>query len=306
MLILVGKIGVIINATAGSAKGHELANQISTIFERNGLQTRIEVANGKQIPAIARAMRDERYDVIVAAGGDGTVSSVAAQIVGCDVALGVLPLGTLNHFARDLGVSLNLEEAASVICSGEVRVVDVASVNERIFINNSSLGLYADQVRLRQVWRKRIGRWPALILASIVTLARFRFLRVTAQFDGKSINRRCPLTLISNNEYKLEPGNLTERKQLDGGLLGVYLLRDEGRAGLLRVTLHSFVHRLEEAESFENHTTAKVIITMKKKRIHVALDGEVCKLRSPLRYSSMPGGLRVVAPKRETIENPAP
>ena len=300
------KIGIIINETAGSAKGQELANQINAIFERNGMQARIEVVNGKQIPAIARTMRDEHYDVIVAAGGDGTVSSVAAQIVGCDIALGILPLGTLNHFARDLGISLNLEEAAAAICSGEVKTVDVASVNEKIFINNSSLGLYADQVRLRQVWRKRIGRWPALILASIVTLARFRFLRVTAKFNGKSVSRHCPLTLISNNEYRLEPGNLTERKQLDGGRLGIYLLRDEGRAGLLRIALHSFVHKLEEAASFENATAAEVIITMKQKRIHVALDGEVCKLNSPLRYSSIPGSLRVVASKSEDMQNPAP
>ena len=299
MLILVRKIGIIINATAGSARGQELASEISAIFERKSVRARIEIANGKQVPAIARSMRDERYDVIVAAGGDGTVNSVAAQIVGCDVVLGVLPLGTLNHFARDLGIALDLEEAANTICSGEVRAVDVASVNEKIFINNSSLGLYADQVRLRQVWRKRIGRWPALILASIVTLARFRFLRVTANFNGKSLSRRCPLTLISNNEYKLEPGNLTERKQLDGGLLGVYLLRDEGRAGLLRIALHSFRYKLEEAASFENATAAEVIVTMKRKRIHVALDGEVCKLNFPLRYSSMPGSLRVVAPKRE-------
>ena len=306
MLILVQKIGVIINATAGAAKGQELASQINSIFESNGMQARIEIVNGKQLPAMARTMRDERYDVIVAAGGDGTVSSVAAQIVGYDVALGVLPLGTLNHFARDLGIALDLKEAAAAICSGEVKTVDVASVNEKIFINNSSLGLYADQVRLRQVWRKRIGRWPALILASIVTLARFRFLRVIAKFNGRSVSRHCPLMLISNNEYKLEPGNLTERKQLDGGLLGIYLLRDEGRAGLLRIALHSFVHKLEEAASFENATAAEVIITMKHKRIHVALDGEVYKLHSPLRYSSMPGSLRVVAPKREGVENPAP
>ena len=306
MLNLVKKVGVIINKTAGSSRGQELENQISAIFERNGIQAQIKVVNGKQIPAIARTMRDERYDVIVAAGGDGTVSSVASQIVGCDVALGVMPLGTLNHFARDLGIPLILEEAAAVICSGEVKTVDVASVNEKIFINNSSLGLYADQVRLRQVWRKRIGRWPALILASIITLARFRFLRVTAKFNGKRVSRRCPLALISNNEYKLEPGNLTERKQLDGGLLGIYLLRDEGRAGLLRIVLHSFVHKLEEASSFEHDTAAAVVITMRRKRIHVALDGEVCKLRSPLRYSSMFGSLRVVVPKSEEMQNPAP
>lgn len=306
MLILVQKIGIIINATAGSAKGKELASQIGAIFERNGAQARIKVANGKQISAISRAMRDKHYDLIVAAGGDGTVSTIASQIVESDVALGVLPLGTLNHFARDLGIPLNLEEAAAVICSGEVRAVDVGSVNEKFFINNSSLGLYADQVRLRQIWRERIGRWPALILASIITLARYRHLRITANFNGKRVSRHCPLALISNNMYKLEPGNLTERKQLDGGLLGIYLLRDEGRTGLLRIALHSFVQRLEEASSFEHDTATEVVITMRRKRIHVALDGEVCKLNAPLRYASILGGLRVITPKREQAQNPVP
>jgi YegS/Rv2252/BmrU family lipid kinase len=306
MLILMQKIGIIINATAGSSKGKELASRISAIFERNGVQARIKVANGKQISAIARAMRDKHYDLIVAAGGDGTVSTVASQIVECDVVLGVLPLGTLNHFARDLGIPLDLEEAADAICRGEVRAVDIGSVNEKFFINNSSLGLYADQVRLRQVWRKRIGRWPALIVASIVTLVRYRHLRITANFNGQSVSRHCPLALISNNEYRLEPGNLTERKQLEGGLLGIYLLRDEGRMGLLRIAMHSFVQRLEEASSFEHDTSAEVIITMRRKRIHVALDGEVCKLNSPLRYSSMHGGLRVITPKREQAQNPLP
>jgi YegS/Rv2252/BmrU family lipid kinase len=291
------KIGVIINSTAGSAVDREFADQISAVFDRNGAQARVELANGKEVPVIARAMRDEGYNCIVAAGGDGTISAVASQIVGQDVALGVLPLGTLNHFAHDLGIPVDLEEAVSAICSGEVKAVDVGSVNANYFINNSSLGLYADQARLRQVWRPRIGRWLALILASIVTLTRYRFLRVTASFDGKTISRRCPLVLVSNNEYKLEPGNLTGRKRLDGGLLGIYLLRDEGRLGLLRIALHSLWFKLEEAESFENDTAASVIISTRQKRIRVALDGEVWKLAAPLRYLSMPGGLRVMTPK---------
>jgi YegS/Rv2252/BmrU family lipid kinase len=300
MLILMRNIGIIINATAGSAKGKELASQIRAIFERNGAQVQIEVADGKQIITVARAMRDKHYDVIVAAGGDGTVSTVASQLVECDVVLGVLPLGTLNHFARDLGMPLDLEEAAAAICSGEMRTVDVGSVNEKVFINNSSLGLYADQVRLRQVWRKRIGRWPSLMLASIITLARYRHMRITAKFNGKSVGRRCPLVLISNNEYKLEPGNLSERKQLDGGLLGIHLLRDEGRMGLLRIALHSFVRKLEEASNFEHDTATEVVVTTRRKRVHVALDGEVWKFHSPLRYSSMRGALRVIAPQAQS------
>jgi diacylglycerol kinase family enzyme len=291
------KMAVIINCAAGSAAGKELADKVCALFDLNGARARVELAVGKEVPVIARAMRDEGYDCIIAAGGDGTVSAVASQIVGSEVALGVLPLGTLNHFARDLGIPLGLEEAVSAIFSGEVKAVDMGSVNERFFINNSSLGLYADQARLRQVWRARIGRWPALILASIVTLTRYRFLRVTARFNDSSVSRRCPLVLVSNNEYKLEPGNLAERKRLDGGLLGIYLLRDEGRLGLLRTALRSLVLRLEEAESFENDRAAQVIISTRQRRIRVALDGEVWKLDGPLRYASMPGSLRVIAPK---------
>lgn len=292
------KIVVILNATAGSVKDKELTSRISKAFERNGAQARIEVASGKQIAPIAQAMRDEHYDVIVAAGGDGTVSTVASQIVAYDTVLGVLPMGTLNHFARDLGIPLDLEEAVAAVCLGEVSAVDVGSVNEKFFINNSSLGLYADQARLRQVWRPRVGRWLALILASIVTLSRYRFLRVTVELNDKPISRRCPLVLVSNNEYKLEPGNLTQRKQLDGGALGLYMLRDEGRMGLLRIALRSLVFNLEDVEGFEHDTAAKITITTRQRRIRVALDGEAYKLAAPLRYRLVPRGLRVITPQK--------
>jgi len=293
------KTGVIINVSAGSVTRQEVAEAVRRAFERHGVQARVEVASGDKLPEVARAMRDDAYDCIVAGGGDGTVSTVAAQLVGHRTALGVLPLGTLNHFARDLGMPLDIEDAVAEICSGEVRAVDVASVNGKVFINNSSLGLYPDQARLRQVWRARIGRWPALILASIVVLTRFPFLRVIAEFNGKRLSRRCPMMLVSNNEYKLEPGKLTERPRLDCGVLGIYLLRNEGRTGLLRIALHSLVYSLEEAASFENDRASEIVVTTHRKKIRVALDGEVYKLDTPLRYRSRPASLRVIAPKKQ-------
>src|SRR5215210_2253224 len=186
------KIGVIINVSAGSSAGEQLSDKIEELFSRHGAQVQVELAHGSRVRDMARRMRDERFDVVVAAGGDGTASTVAAELIESDAALGVLPLGTLNHFARDLGLPLNLEEAAEAICSGEVSAIDVASVNERIFINNSSLGMYPDQARLRQEWRAKIGRWPAMIVASFIVLVRFPFLRVTAEFNGQRISRRCP------------------------------------------------------------------------------------------------------------------
>jgi YegS/Rv2252/BmrU family lipid kinase len=292
------KIGVIINVSAGSVTGQNIADAVRAAFEQHGVQARVEVAGGNKLPQTARAMRDEGFDYIVAGGGDGTVSTVAAELVGHRAALGVLPLGTLNHFARDIGMPLDIEGAVAEISSGEVRAVDVASVNGKVFINNSSLGLYPDQARLRHKWRARFGRWLALIFASIVVMTRYPFLRVIAEFNGKRIKRRCPMLLVSNNEYKLQPGKLTERERLDEGMLGIYLLRHEGRTGLLRIALHSLIYSPEEAASFENDRAAEAVVTTRRKKVHVALDGEVYKLNSPLRYKSLPASLNVVAPKK--------
>lgn len=138
-----------------------------------------------------------------------------------------------------------------------------------------------------------------MIIASIIVLTRFPFLRVIAEFNGKRISRRCPMILVSNNEYKLEPGKLTARERLDKGVLGVYLLRDEGRTGLLRIALHSLAYKLEEASSFENDIATEVVVATRRRRIRVALDGEVYKFDTPLRYTTMPASLRVMVPKKQ-------
>jgi diacylglycerol kinase family enzyme len=302
-----GKIGVIVNANAGSALGQRFCEDITELFQRHGAQADVRlVTKGARLRKAARDLREEGFDTIVASGGDGTVSAVASELVGTGVRLGVLPLGTLNHFARDLGVPLELDEAIKVVCSGDLKRVDVGAVNGLTFINNSSLGLYPDQVRVREKWRPRLGKWLAMLIASLVVLTRFPLLRVTAEFGGARIKRRCPLVLIGNNAYKLEPRDFIQRERLDCGRLGVYFLRDEGRAGLLRLALHSLVFRLDEDASFENYTVDRILLATGRRRIRVALDGEVSKLRSPLRYNSVPGGLHVIVPKQLSVAGELP
>ena len=290
------KVGVIINVSAGAAEGERMIDAIKALFERHGAQPLVEIAPGKRLCDVAHRMRTEQFDVVVAAGGDGTASAVASVLAGSETALGVLPMGTLNHFARDIGIPLDTEEAIAAICSGESRSIDAASVNGKLFINNSSLGLYPDQARLRQKWRGRIGRWPALILASIVVLTRFPFLRIFAKINGRTVSRRCPMMLVSNNRYSLEPGRLAERERMDEGVLGVYLLKDEGRAGLLRIALHSLIYSPEEASSFESDVAREVTVRTRRRRVRVALDGEVFQFVTPLEFKAVPGALRVIAP----------
>ncbi|HVF90298.1 MAG TPA: diacylglycerol kinase family protein [Blastocatellia bacterium] len=290
-------IGVILNSKAGSEIDPGVGETLAEAFARHGARAEVRFVEGARIRETAREMRDAGIEVIVAGGGDGTVSAVASQLVGYDTRFGVLPFGTLNHFARDLGLPLELDLAIETICSGDSRQVDVGMVNELTFINNSSLGLYPDQVRAREKWRPRVGKWPALIIASLIVLARFPFLRITADFDGKRIKRRCTLIVIGNNEYKLEPRDFIQRERLDGGQLGVYFLKDEGRAGLIRLALHSLVYRLDEASNFESHSAREIFLKTRRRSIRVALDGEVYKLKTPLRYRSVPGGLSVMVPK---------
>ncbi len=294
------RIAAILNSTAGSRLGEAQAGQIAAAFEKRGVAAHIlREKDGSKLRRVAGSLLSQGFDTLVAGGGDGTVSAVAAEVVKRDATLGVLPLGTLNHFAKDLGVPLDIEEAIEIICAGETRLVDVGSVNDHSFINNSSLGLYPDQVRVRQKWRDKLGKWPAMIIASFIVLTRFPYLRIVAELNGERVVRRCPMVLISNNRYELDPRSLGRRTELDGRVLGLYLLRDEGRAGLLRVVLHSLVYRPEDATSFENYSAAEIKISTRRRRIRVALDGEVFKLTSPLYYSTVPGRLRVLAPKRD-------
>lgn len=293
---LMKRVGVIINAGAGAAEGERMIDALKVLFEKHGVSPQIEIAPGKRLCDVAARMREQQFDIVVAAGGDGTVSAVASVLAGGQTALGVLPMGTLNHFARDIGMPLDTEEAVAAICSGESRNIDAASVNGRIFINNSSLGLYPDQARLRQRWRGKIGRWLALVLASIVVLTRFPFLRVLANFNGKTVSRRCPMMLVSNNRYSLEPGRLSERDRIDEGVLGVYMLKDEGRTGLLRIAIHSLIYSPEEAASFESYATEELTVRTRRRRVRVALDGEVFQFATPLVFKSLPGALRAIAP----------
>ncbi|MEO7009675.1 MAG: diacylglycerol kinase family protein, partial [Caldimonas sp.] len=158
-------ICVIVNAGSGAGHDPSLVERLRALFERAGAHAEIALARGgAELATCIETAIAQHPAVIVAGGGDGTISSVGAALVDSAIALGVLPLGTLNHFARDAGVSLDLERAVDAIVNGRPTPVDVGEVNGRIFLNNSSLGLYPDIVRDRERQQKRLGRgkWPAL------------------------------------------------------------------------------------------------------------------------------------------------
>ncbi len=291
------RIAVIINASSGSGHTAEWASSLSDKFRSQGMSAHLTLAqSSEEILEAAQSAVSEGVEVIVAGGGDGTINAVASALIGTDIALGVLPLGTLNHFAKDLHIPLDLDEAVSNIGGRNTIQVDAGDVNGRVFVNNSSLGLYPDTVLDREKQQRRLGRgkWPAFVWATLMTFRRYPFLNVIICLNKEEHKRRTPFIFIGNNEYSMEGFDIGGRDHLDAGQLSLYVTHHTGRMGLLLLAFRALVGRLQEAKDFDAVAAKEVLIDTRRKRLRVAIDGEVTVMETPLRYRICPGALKVI------------
>jgi diacylglycerol kinase family enzyme len=243
---------------------------------------------------------DDRPDAVVVAGGDGTVNCAAEVAVETDVVLGVLPLGTFNHFAKDLGLPTDLEGAAAALAAGEVRHVDVAEVNGRFFVNNSALGVYPAMVEIRD----RIGDEQGWGKVRAVPVAAYRVLRdlpshrldLSGPGEYRRIRVRTPLVFVGNGVYANPGGGIAARDNLADGVLGVAVARAVSRWGLVGTIVRALVAGAENTRDLDSIELSELTVTSRSRRIQVARDGEVDWFDLPLHYRSRPGALRVRAP----------
>lgn len=292
----VREIPVLLNPGAGNG---EAAETLQDAFREAGIAIRLRVRRpGEDIAELARLALRERPALLAAAGGDGTLSSVASVLCGSDTALGVLPMGTLNHFAKDLGVPLELEEAARVIARGRRRLVDVGEVNGKSFLNNASLGLYPDMVRERTRQQRRLGRskLSAMLWATLATLNRLPLLTLRLELDGQTQDCRAPFVFVGNNDYTMEGFDIGTRERLDAGHLCVYTTRECGRSGLVRLALHALFGRLKQAQDFSVTPTRHLRVETPRRGLRVATDGEVGLMETPLEFRIRPRALQVIVP----------
>jgi len=294
-----GVVPVLINAGAGQGCPPDWPADIEKKFADHGIQARVTLAqDGEQLLAAAKKAVQDGASLVVAGGGDGTVSAVASCVAGSRASLGVLPMGTLNHFAKDLGIPLELDGAIDNIAQGRELAVDMGEVNGTLFINNSSLGLYPDIVLDRERQRQRLGRgkWAALLTASLHAARRYPVMSLHLEVDGKPLERRSAFVFIGNNEYRMEGFEIGERHGLTGGELSLYVTQRTGRFGLLRLALRALVGRLQQASDFDVLAAKAVVVDTARRRMRVAADGEVKVMETPLHYRIRPGLLRVIVP----------
>ncbi|HKO60798.1 MAG TPA: diacylglycerol kinase family protein [Pyrinomonadaceae bacterium] len=293
------KAEVIINSASGTTTPEELLRDIKQMFAAEGVDAQIHHAGlGDDINQLARRAANTDAEIIVAGGGDGTLNSVASAALASNKILGVLPLGTLNHFAKDLQIPLDIKEAVKTIAYGRTIRVDVGEFNGRIFLNNSSLGLYPSIVREREK-QQRLGyrKWPAYVWAALAVLMRYPFLDLRLQAEGKELATRTPFLFVGNNRYEMETLNIGGRSALDAGTLSLYLTHRTGRLGLLRLAWRALFGGLNQEKDFMALSTEELSIETRKKRVRVAMDGEVTVVQPPLRYRIRKKALAVRVPR---------
>lgn len=292
-------IPVIVNTASGVGFDDEKTADLARHFREAGLEARIFSArSGEEITALVREAMSDSPPVLVAAGGDGTVSSIAAIVHSTGTVLGVLPLGTLNHFARDLQIPFDIGEAVRIVAANRQAALDVGEVNGRVFINNSSLGLYPEIVRDRASQQRRLGRGKksASVWATLTALRLSPFMRITLSVDGEKSAYRVPFVFVGNNEYDMEGFNIGKRDSLRGGRLSLYVTQRSGRLGLVALGLRALFGRLRQARDFEAMAAHELEVVSRHRVLPVATDGEVTAMQTPLRYRILPGALKVIVP----------
>jgi diacylglycerol kinase family enzyme len=289
---------VIVNAGARKADDAAVHRQLAEMFIGKGVRADVQLArNGAEIAELARRAVKTETSVVVAAGGDGTINAVASELVGSNKILGILPLGTLNHLAKDLGMPLEIEAAVDVITQQRLAQIDIGEVNGRYFLNNSGLGLYPGIVHEREQQQAQgRSKWLAFFSALLIIIHRYPLLTVRLSTEARELRRRTPMVFVGNNEYELQGLNMGSRRFLNRGKLFLYVTREMSRWRLLKIGLAALFGRLGDTRDFDAISVREVSVQARRRRLRVALDGEVVVMRLPLRYCIHPAALRVIVP----------
>ena len=294
---------VLINATSGSVAGKDdaIRNELSAGFANHGITAALQFLPGDQLRAAAERARGKviegELDAVVVSGGDGTIRTIAEVLADSGVPLGVIPGGTFNHFAKDLKIPSKVDEAIAVISAGALRSVDAGEVNEKLFINNSSIGIYPYLVVERE--RSRTHGLPKLVAmfwAILRAMRNFPIRRLSVTAEGSTERLRSPCVFVGNNEYTVTGRRAGTRSSINGGKLSLLIARHQSLAGLSLLALRAVLGVLNQSSDLRMTLLSSLTVTSRRRTLLVALDGEVEPMSTPLYYKIRPNALRIFAP----------
>jgi diacylglycerol kinase family enzyme len=281
---------------------------IARVSREFGVETQVVVTKrGDDVSALAARALGERRLPIVAGGGDGTVNAVAATLAGTDTALGVLPMGTLNHFAKDAGIPLDLEAAVRNLFTGRTAKVDVGEVNGRVFVNNSGVGFYPHFVRQREEQERRGHvKKVAFVIALQAAVRRYFRLRLKLHMDrAEAAEQFSPFLFVGNNRYRTSGLQTGTRAQLDAGRLWVCTAPRSGGRNIVGAALRTLVGGATD-QDLKVVEVEEIWVDPGTLRVNVSTDGEVSVLDAPLHYRIRPRALGVLVPERGAGHGVAP
>ncbi|HEX8364302.1 MAG TPA: diacylglycerol kinase family protein [Allosphingosinicella sp.] len=296
------RVRAIVNRGGGTLlakSGADPGARLDAAFFRHGIEADVRVVEGESLAKEFReAAEAPGLDAVVAGGGDGTMSCAAGQLAGTGRPLGLVPLGTLNHLARDAGIPTDLDEAVAAIAGGATRDIDVAEVNGRVFANNSAIGLYPRMVRGREELQARRGRSKrlAMLVASLGALRRFSLHRLTVDLGAVRGPIETPLLFVGNNVYETSLLGLGRRSALDRGELCIYAPLVRGRLHFLGLGLRGLIGLSKQRDFVSLTGIEEVVVRSRRASLTVSLDGETVQIATPLRYRIRPGALRIIVP----------
>jgi len=286
---------IFFNPSSGSGFGPE---QLGELQDRasEALLDVIQVTQSVNIRRTIETRMEGGQRLFVAAGGDGTINYVAQPLVKTEAVLGILPVGTLNHFSRDLGIPPDWRQALDVALRGATRQIDTGRANDRYFLNNISLGLYPEIVEKREEQRAR-GRWKAFAIAGYYAFKTFPHVSINVETEHFFQSIKTHLFMVSNNPYDLSRfGVEAPRVTLEGGQLSVYWLPHGPKIQLVRVLARFLRGRIDAVGGLRVLRTRSVKVQTSDGKIRLGMDGELVEMRTPLVVQSVPSSLLVKVP----------
>jgi YegS/Rv2252/BmrU family lipid kinase len=296
------KIVVVLNAAAGALLGKPIEATVEATEAALGHpETDVQVfsaAGPNVVPAIEKACASDA-DVVMVGGGDGTIATAAGMLAGTDKALGILPLGTMNLLAKDLGIPTSLAAAIPALAAGEFRHIDIADVNGRIFLNSSLIGLFPMMVQQRERNRGKmsLSTYFRIGMSALIAISRYRRLGAVLEIDGGERRRVRSLAMaITNNPHSEGFAAFLTRASLDSGELGLYIAKHKTVWSAIRLVAALATGLWRRDPELEMHTARAVTIHTRRGNLWVANDGELHLIETPLQYRIRPGALKVLVP----------